>query len=202
MSNEDNNGGKLKLTERILSEARSEADSIFAEAGEEVARIEQKADKEIETIRKSAQQKADTEREGILERSRMSAELESRKYELKVRRGVVDEAFSAAFDELCSMSGDKRDSLLVKNALAEADGGETLIPASGDKESFSRLLPEINARLTESGRASLKLGDATDSIRGGFILKAAGYEKNCSFESMLSDIRESQEATVAQILFG
>mgnify|MGYP003593416828 CR=1 FL=1 len=38
-------------------------------------------------------------------------------------------------------------------------------------------------------------------IDGGFVLVGEGYEKDCSFRSLLSEVRESEETAVYQLLF-
>ncbi|MDO5112577.1 MAG: V-type ATP synthase subunit E family protein, partial [Clostridia bacterium] len=138
----------------------------------------------------------------ILERSRTNAELDSRKYALKAKRDVVESAFTAAYDGLCALQGQERDSLLKAMAVREALGGETVAAAPGDVDAMKRLLGEINAELAKAHKAELKMGNAAENIGGGFLLQGEGFEKNCSFEAMLRDAREAEESKVAQILFG
>ena len=65
----------------------------------------------------------------------------------------------------------------------------------------TRALAELNAALAQSGRAPLTIAPADADITGGFILKAAGYEKNCSFAAVLREVRAAEESAVAGILF-
>ena len=59
----------------------------------------------------------------------------------------------------------------------------------------------VNAALAQSNRAPLTIAPADADITGGFILKAAGYEKNCSFAAVLREVRAAEESAVAGILF-
>ena len=199
MANDLNNADKL--IERIMSDAREEADRMSAETQTALDRIEElfehdKWELDMDTAEKTKKLSA-----GISERSRTNAQLDSRKYALRERRTVIDEAFAAASDKLYGLKGAERDSLIKAVAVREADGGETLRPAKADAEILGgRLLGDINAALKAAGKAPVTLGEVSD-IRAGFILVGAGYEKDCSFAAMLREVREREESSVAGILF-
>ena len=199
MANELNNPDKL--IERILADAREAADGIRAAAETDEARIDQLADNDVWEIESEAQLQAKRLREDVLERSRTNAELDSRKYALSARRQVVDKAFDEAYRRLCALSGAERDKLLTLLAVRECDGGETLLPAQADEDAFKRLLSAINEELKAVGKAAITLGAAEPSLDGGFILHAAGYEKNCSFSAALREVREYDQSRVAALLF-
>ena len=103
---------------------------------------------------------------------------------------------------MCALAGSERDQLLTAMAMREAVGGEKISPAKADAENIKRLLPAINEALKAKGTADISLGDTVENIGGGFLLIGSGFEKNCSFEAMLRDVREVEESKVAQILFG
>ena len=95
----------------------------------------------------------------------------------------------------------ERSALIKALLIREAEGGETIIPAARDEANVKSVLAEVNAALAESGRAPLTIAPADADITGGFILKAAGYEKNCSFAAVLREVRAAEESAVAGILF-
>lgn len=198
MANDINNADRL--IERILSDAREDAEKTAGEAKEGMARVAELAGHDIWEIELDAKLKADKLRESILERSRTNAALDSRKYALTAKRNVVAEAFSAAARALLALSGAERDALLTSCALREAEGGETIRPARADYDAIKRLLPDINAGLAKNGRAALALGEACEA-EGGFSLVGGSYEKNCSFSAMLREVQEREESRVADILF-
>ena len=135
------------------------------------------------------------------EKSRTNAALDSRKYALKVKRALIDEAFALAAERMEQKSDAERSALIKALLIREAEGGETIIPAARDEANVKSVLAEANAALAESGRAPLTIAPADADITGGFILKAAGYEKNCSFAAVLREVRAAEESAVAQILF-
>lgn len=190
-----------RLIERITEAARDEAAAIFEKAREEIERAMLIAQDEIFSIEKGAQARAEREREDILERSRTNAELDARKYALQARREVLDEAFEKAQGMLLALSGDQRRALLERLLASEAEGGESIAVAAADANLIYELAGQINQKLQAAGKATLVPGGIAEGIVGGFILRAAGYEKNCSFEALLQDARAAYESEVAAELF-
>ena len=198
----DLNKSADRLLSRIVDDARCAADETAKAAQAEIDKIKESADKEAEAVRADFSARMEKAEADTLERSRTNAELDSRKYALQAKREIVEKAFEAAYDGLCALGGGERDALLSAMALREAVGGETLIPAKADADNMKRLLGEINAALSAKGMAALSLGEVTESIGGGFLLQGAGYEKNCSFNALLREVRECEESQVVKILFG
>jgi len=76
----------------------------------------------------------------------------------------------------------------------QAEGGETVLPATADRAALVALIAAMPEK---------KLTIASDNARidGGFILLGDGYEKNCSFKSLLDTVRGAEETAVYQLLF-
>ena len=201
MANDLNNGAD-RLLARILADAQALAQEQDAAAKAEIFKIKELAQHDVQAVKEENEFRCKKAEADILERSRTNAELDSRKYALKAKRDVVESAFTAAYEGLCALKGEERDSLLKAMAAREALGGETIVAAPADVETMKRLLDGINAQLAKAGKAELKMGDAAENISGGFLLQGEGFEKNCSFEAMLRDAREAEESKVAEILFG
>lgn len=191
-----------RLIGRILEEAQAEAEKTLEEARSEAKKAQLIAQDEVFEAQQGAVLRSKRVREGILERSRTNAALDSRKYALKARRQLVDKAFEKAAAALCALDGEKRLMLIKSTLLAEAEGGETVLPAAADAARVQAALAEVNAALKNKNAAPLTLGDAAEQLDGGFLLIAKGYEKNCSFSALLRDIRGAEESAVASILFG
>lgn len=201
MANDLNNGAE-RLLQRIMDDAASAAADTAKAAQAEIERIKELAGKDAAAAAEECAAATEKAKADILERSRTNAELDSRKYALQKKRELVEDVFALAFKGLCALDGKERDELLCSTASREALGAEKIIPAAADAQNINRLLEGINGALKEKGVAPLTLGEATEEIGGGFLLKGEGYEKNCSFEAMLRDVRETEESQVAQILFG
>lgn len=200
MANDLNNGAE-RLIGRILNDAGAEAENIAREAAAEREKIKELAQRSVQEAALEFEDRAKKTAEGILERSRTNAELDSRKYALAAKRKVIDSAFEKALDDLCGLDGEKRDAIIRNRVCASAYGKEIIRPSQTDAERIAALLPDINADLAKTGREPVSVGDAASGIRGGFLLIGEGYEINCSFEAMLKDLREEEESSVAKLLF-
>ena len=195
----NNNSGADALIGRILADAQAEADTALADADKEAERIALIAKDECFRMENETELKTKRLNDAAQEKSRTNAALDSRKYALKVKRALIDEAFALAAERMEQKSDAERSALIKALLIREAEGGETIIPAARDEANVKSVLAEVNAALAQSNRAPLTIAPA--DITGGFILKAAGYEKNCSFAAVLREVRAAEESAVAGILF-
>ena len=197
----NNNSGADALIGRILADAQAEADAALADADKEAERIALIAKDERFRIENETAQKTKRLNDAAQEKSRTNAALDSRKYALKVKRALIDEAFALAAERMEQKSDEERSALIKALLIREAEGGEMIIPAARDEANVKSVLAEVNAALAQSNRAPLTIAPADADITGGFILKAAGYEKNSSFAAVLREVRAAEESAVAGILF-
>lgn len=197
----NNNSGADALIGRILADAQAEADAALADADKEAERIALIAKDECFRTENETELKTKRLNDAAQEKSRTNAALDSRKYALKVKRALIDEAFALAAERMEQKSDAERSALIKALLIREAEGGEMIIPAARDEANAKGVLAEANAALAQSGRAPLTIAPADADITGGFILKATGYEKNCSFAAVLREVRAAEESAVAGILF-
>ena len=195
----ENNGDKL--IERIIEDARAEADAAAAAGEAEAARILAKGESEIASMRRENEKKCAEAARELDERSRIRGNLEARKFTLAKRRATVKEAFENTLSKLNELSGADRERLLIKLLESEAEGGERIYPAPADRPLIQKLLPVINEKLASRGKRPLVLEARDQSFRGGFLLVSDIYEKNCSFESLMIDLKAQEEAKAAKMLF-
>ena len=95
---------------------------------------------------------------------------------------------------MLSLDTEKRKSICKSMLLSQAEGGETVLPAAQDRAAVAALIAAMPDK-------KLTLASGTAAIDGGFILLGDGYEKDCSFRSLLSTIRDAEETAVYQLLF-
>lgn len=202
MQNANETSAADRLIERILADAQAQAQAVLAAADEEAAKLLAAAQAEAQKINAANARRQAARQQAALETARTNAALQQRRDMLKAKRAVLDQAFELAAERIEQMGNDDRAAIIKAMLLQEAEGGESIIPAARDAEIIAAALDGVNSALADNGRAALTLGTANDKLGGGFILKAAGYEKNCSFSAMLKDIRAQEESAVAAILFG
>jgi vacuolar-type H+-ATPase subunit E/Vma4 len=95
---------------------------------------------------------------------------------------------------MLSLDPDHRKRVCQGMLSENAEGGETVLPAKADREALQALVATMpEKRLTLSGENA--------AIDGGFILMGQGYEKDCSFRSLLTTVRDAEETAVYQLLF-
>jgi len=117
-----------------------------------------------------------------------------KKAALQKKRAVIDTVFDEAYQALCGLDADARGAICKRLLTAEAEGGETIVPAAADRKQIETILPTL-------GKSGLKLSEQNAAFDGGFLLIGCGFEKDCSFRAVLSQLREEEETAVANLLF-
>ncbi len=199
MPNQVNNGLDA-LIERILADARKDAEATLSEAQREAQAMMERTERQADALKADYERRRIELASSILDTSRTNAQLEGRKAALERRRELIDRAFAAAFEKLCALTGQRRESLLSGLLIRESEGGETVRCAVRDRDIVDGLLQKVNDELSKRGLNPLSLGEDAPVI-GGFILTADKYEKNCSFEALLEEAKAAYEGEVAGILF-
>ena len=182
-----------KLIGRILSEAEADASAARDKAAESCRALEADCEKKIAERANIAAAARDTAVKGVLDGARTRAELDGRKETLSVRRRILDEAFAAAARELNALTGPRREAILLRLLKDEAAAGDVVQPAKQDRELIQKLLKEVPVALT------LDTEDAP--CEGGFLLRGGSYEKDCSLNALMAELRLREETNAARILF-
>ncbi len=182
-----------KLIERILGEAESDASAAREKAAESCRIVMADCEKKIAERASIAAAGRDTAVKGVLDGARTRAELDGRKETLSVRRRILDEAFSAAAKELNALTGPRREAILLRLLQQEAAEGDAVLPAKQDRALIEKLLPQVPVKLT--------LSDEDAAFEGGFLLLGGSYEKDCSLNALMAELRLKEETNAARILF-
>ena len=182
-----------KLIERILGEAEADASAAREKAAEGCRAVIADCEKKIAERATVAAAARDTAVKGVLDGARTRAELDGRKETLSVRRRILDEAFAAATKELNALTGPRREAILLSLLKKEAAAGDVVEPAKQDRELIARLLPQVPLALT--------LSEEDAPCEGGFLLQGGSYEKDCSLDALMAELRLNEETNAARILF-
>jgi len=191
------------LIERIVRDAKNEADEILSEARSKaeaiISEAEQEGKKRYEEIVAEAKRKAEDEKK----RRITLAGLESRNAILKEKGTLTDEVFSRALGKIIALPKEKYLEALVKMLLSYAPEGDSeVILCERDREIGRELIERANRELSSAGKGIVRLSEETRPIIGGFILKGPGVEINNSLEAQVSQVREKVEPLVIEKLFG
>ena len=191
--------------ERILAEARAQADEIVAAGRNRAA-----------TVEGSYGEKIEAGRELMLSRTASSADAEKRAAALKARSELVSEVFDVAAERVKTLPEDKYFALLEKlyrKVCAAREADCTSDNANDDPEEFDNYLLSLNA--AESARYGVDLlavvpevagkpvvlSDTPCDIDGGFIFTWGNVSVNCSISKIIDAARETMELDVYRILF-
>ena len=182
-----------KLIGRILGEAEADASAARDKAAESCRAVSADCEKRIAERAQAAAAARDAAVKGVLDGARTRAELDGRKETLGVRRRILDEAFAAATRELNALTGPRREAILLALLQKEAAAGDAVLPAKQDRALIKALLGKVPVALT--------LSDEDAPAEGGFLLLGGSYEKDCSLNALMAELRLREETNAARILF-
>ena len=194
-----------KIVFKIEEEAAAEVAVILAEA-------KKKADASAKKIIDEAHAKAqEIQEESLLDakeaahRQELIAELEARKNSLDSKRQILEEAYNLAAKELAQLTDEKWKKLIIAIVNnASVTGQEKLcVPAKDLPKYKNGFLLEINANLTAKGKkGELVLAEEAAPFADGVLLIGKNSDVDCSFATILQEMRRKTEREVAAILFG
>ena len=218
--------GLSKITDKILDEAKKEAEAKLAEADAQCARIDaeykEKTDKTVGALNSAAKAEA----EEIVSRTRSSEAAIRKNTILKTQGEMIDRAFEIAEKELAALSGEERvelmTGLLTAIISAEWEAEQSRDDIYGDVEEGERIyevmlnpkdranhgvavINNFKRRIVGKDMGNIAsrvvLSESTANIDGGIVVKIGSVEINSSVHTLVAGLRSSYEAKVAKILF-
>jgi len=186
--------GTNKLAERIVGEAEADAKKVLSDAEAGVRSIRAESDKAVSEQRAQLAAKRDAAAKSLLDGFVTRTALDGRKSALAKKRVVIDKVFSAAYAAVLALDESARAEICKKLLRDEAEGGETVVPAKADRAGIANAITAMQG-------VSLKLSEKDADIEGGFLLVSGSYEKDCSFRSLMNEIRSDEETNIAKMLF-
>ena len=186
--------GTNKLAERIVTDAQEEARTVLEQAQEVVLGIQKESEKAVSARRAELSSQRTSAVKSMIGGYQTRASLDAKKDALRKKRAVIDTAFARAYDAVLSLPQSDRKEICARMIQTHAEGGEQVLPAKADRASLAAIIAAMPEK-----KLSLSKDDA--AIDGGFVLLGDGYEKDCSFRSLLDTVRDAEETAVYQLLF-
>ena len=168
--------GIEKITGRIEADAQEQAKAIAAEAEARCAEIRADYDKQAQDQYWARVRDGVKACEDRVQRMGRLAEMEARKSVLALKQEMVDAAFAAALDKICTM------------------------PQADYVAYLAKLAAQAATQQGKPGR--LTMSQATRDLRAGFVLQQGDIEVNCAVETIAELCRSDLAAQVAEVLFG
>ena len=186
--------GTNKLAERIVTDAQEEARVVLEQAQEAVLGIWKESEKAVNARRAELTSQQTSTVKNLIGGYQTRASLDAKKDALRKKRAVIDTAFTRAYDAVLSLDSNTRKEICARMIQTHAEGGETVLPAKADRAALAVIIAAMPEK-------KLTLSKDEAAIDGGFVLQGEGYEKDCSFRSLLDTVREAEETAVYQLLF-
>lgn len=193
-----------KLVERILSDARADAEKIIgdAQAAREKALDDARGEAELiyDRIIGGERRAAEDDKK---QRVTMAG-LEARKRVLAEKQALIKAVFDSAVRAVVELPVGDYTELMVNWLLGTGKRDGELIMSVRDHDRVSgEIVARANEESTkEGGEGAFTLSGETREISGGFILRSGGIEINNSLEALIHARREELEPGVVEILFG
>lgn len=191
------------VLEKILSDARAEAEKIKNAA--EVKRSEEQSqiDEQLREYRKQTDmlaQKAGEEKKAHL---LAAARMDIAKQLLAEKRKILDEVFDKARQQVENLSDEQYCKLMTRLMLEAVEtGDEEVIIDNEERRINQNFIENINQQLASGRKGNLKLSEDRDNIEAGFILKRGKIKNDVSVEVLLAQARRELEIELAKELFG
>lgn len=186
------------IKSKIEADARKESDLILQKAREQVEGILAKSTAQIESLDASYTERFKKEEPEILNRREIVARLDVNKIDLDAKQELIAMAFDEAVKVLSSMPKEKYlEFIKVLLEKAVETGKEIVYLPEKDKNVTKAWLDVYN----QEHKTSLTIAKARVAISGGFVLQNEDIDTNCSYDMLVSWIREDLEADVVKRLF-
>lgn len=187
--------GTQQIVERILSDARAEAETIIAEAQAQAAKLYADAETQAAELRAETEKETKEKCVGILEKRAADARLDGAKIWLSEKRKVINAVYDEAHSRLLELS--KEDCLAMFSALLEnyaEKGDEICLDVAFPYAEALKTLPVVQEK-------ALKVSQDRVRLEGGMFLKGEKADKDLSYPALLAADRDEYQAELARELF-
>ena len=192
------------ISEKIISDAKIQADKIIAKAEDNANNIKNKGRKEADNVKKTILYKIN--QEASLRKSKIltEANLGAKKTILSEKQKIMGDVFGNALENILKLSNKEYQNFIKKIILDNIEkGDETIFIGDSDKNRISKVfIEDTNKEVEAKGKkGELKLSNSCLTIKGGIIIGSGAIRKNVSLELLLKNVREESETQVSKILF-
>jgi V/A-type H+-transporting ATPase subunit E len=191
-----------QVVEKILADAKAEADKIKKQAEDQEAAEQAKLSEQLDEYKKQTEILAKKAGEDKKSHILAAARMDIAKQYLAEKRKLLDEVFEQARRQLQDLP-DKEYRALIKKLLLDAveTGDEEVVVDTKEKRIDREFIKKINSELASGKKGDLRLSDQKQDIGAGFILKRGKIKTNVSMEVLLDQSRKELEIELAKELF-
>ena len=192
-----------QVVEKILADAKAEADKIKKQADDQEAAEQAKLTEQLDEYKKQtellAKKAGEDEKSHILAAARMDI---AKEY-LAEKRKILDEVFEQARRQLQNLPDEEYHTLIKKLLLDTVEtGDEEVVIDTNENRIDHEFIKQINREPGSGKKGDLKLSDQKQDIGAGFILKRGKIKTNVSIGVLLEQARKELEIELAKEMFG
>ena len=187
--------GKSKIIARILSDADSKCAEISAAAQLRAEQTLADAETKIAQEKQALADRLEKQSQDLVKNKLANAALDARKYKLECKQNLIASCYDKALESLVK-STDAEYKKLISDLLNKfAEDGETVCIVEKDAN-------VITQQFLDGVGKNLTLSNKHINAMGGIVIEGNGYDKDLTFEALVSYAKADTEATVAELLFG
>jgi len=189
-----------RITEKILDQARLQAENKVAYAKEATDKAKAGLEKRFDRTMEAEKKKATDEGAEAAKRVIANVKLEGRKKKLAARQDAVNLVFDKAVKKMATLPEKEYVSFLVNITIAVLEKGKNeLIMNPRDRDAVGSKIIEI---LKEKGPdMKVAISEETISTSGGLVVRNGDIQTNLTLESIIRLEREKLEADVVGLIF-
>ena len=191
-----------QVVEKILSQAKAEAEAIVSEAKEKAAAQKAQLDTELAEFDKKTQDMAKDAGEDKLQRMLAGARMSNAKKGLSAKVAILNEVFDQAKTAVNQLSDEqylKLMAVMMKKAVETGD--EEVVIGKNETRINEAFIKTINRELGAGFKGNLRLAAQRADIAGGFILSRGKVRINACTDVLIERLRESMQVELAAEMF-
>jgi len=191
-----------QVTEKILADAKTEAEKIKKQARETLAQQHVKLDEQLDEYKKQTQVLAQKTAKDKKLHLLAAARMDIAKQFLAEKRKILDDLFQRARSKLLEMPDDDYRSFMAKIMLEAVEtGDEEVVVDSKEKRIDHTFIKNVNLKLGPGFKGNLRLSAERADLGGGFVLKRGKIKNSLSLDVLLARARRELEIELAKELF-
>ena len=191
-----------QVIEKILSDARAEAEKITKDAEQKQADEQEKLAQQLEEYGRQTEELAGRAAEDKRRRILAAARMQIAKDRLAEKARILDDVFEQAQKQLKTLPDEEFSLLMTQLMLAAVEtGDEEVIVDKNETRIDHRFIKQVNRRLGPGYKGNLRLAEQKQDIVGGFVLRRGKIKNNVSFDVLLTQARNDLDIELAKQLF-
>ncbi len=191
-----------QVVQKILADARAEAERIGKEAEEKEAAEQARLNEQLAQYKKQTESLAKKAGEDEESHILAGARMDMAKQFLAEKRKILDEVFEQARRQLTELPDEQYRHLFTKLMLEAVETGEEeVIVDKNERRINPDLIHQVNQQLGPNRKGAVKLSDERHNLGAGFILRRGKVKTNVSLEVLLEQARKELEIELARQLF-